>query len=244
MRHNRKARSLTEAALLLLAMILFPVSTYSQSKAADVEVADAAVRRLSLLSELHSLEARAKRLDKPPARAMAEAEIADAMWVLDSDEAENLLRDAYELTFPGEDERAKLRRIPVGAQPKFPSQADWARSAVSRRVLQVAGRDKVFVAELVKSGTDQLGHYETHMEYASLASEALTQGDKDDAGSYILEAIDADPTQIGVLSAIQELATKDRTAADSIILQYLQRLSATSLSFRDGSVERSEYLLT
>jgi hypothetical protein len=243
MRHNRKARSLTEAALLLLAMILFPISAYGQSKAADAEVADAAVRKLSLLSELQGLEARAKRLEKPLARAMAEAEIADALWVLDRDEAQNLLREGYDLTFPSEEVRSKLRKIPVGAQPRFPSQADWARSAVSRRVLQVAGRDKVFVAELVKSGTDQLGHYETYMEYASLASEALTLGDKEDAGRYILEAIDADPTQIGVLSAIQELATRDRAAADSIILQYLQRLSGTSLSFRDGSVERSEYLL-
>ena len=243
MRCNRKARRLTEAALLLLAMILFPVSTHSQSKAADVEVADAAIRKLSLLSELQTLQARAKRLDKPLARAMAEAEIADGLWVLDLDAAKNLLREAYELTFPSEEIRAKLRKTPVGAQPKFPSQADWARSAVSRRVLQVAGRDRVFVAELVKSGTDQLGHYETHMEYASLASEALTQGDKEDAGHYIREAIDADPTQIGVLSAIGELAAKDRAAADIVILQYIQRLSQTSLSFTDGSVERSEYLL-
>ncbi|HMG74644.1 MAG TPA: hypothetical protein VK582_14180 [Pyrinomonadaceae bacterium] len=182
-------------------------------------------------------------MDKPLARALAETEIADAAWAHDGTWSKDLLRDAYELTFPDGEEQSRLRTIPVGAQHSLPSSLDQARQALRRRILSVAGRDRGFVAELVKLGTTQLGAYEGHMEYASLAREALTQNDIESAGHYIDQAIDTDPTQVGTLLAIEQLAARDRAAADSIILQYIQRLSNTPLSFTNGSVMRTTYAL-
>lgn len=232
-----------EKTILLVVIIVSPTLALSQAKVSDAETAEGSVRRLSLISEIQSLEIRAKRLDKPLARAVADAEIADALWGLNQDESKNILREAYELTFPGEEQRAKLQKIPVGANPRMPRQEDWARGAVSRRVLQVASRDRRFVAELLKLGQNELGYYEAHIQSASLANDALAEGDKDAAGRYIRNAIDADPTQIAVLSAIEQLASKDRAAADDVILQFIERLSVTPLSFQNGSEQRAYYAL-
>src|SRR5882724_316928 len=223
----------------ILVLSAFPLQG-QDSRSGDNE---AAMQKLSLLSDLRILEARATRLDRPLARALAEAEIADATWVHDREWAKELLRDAYKLTFPDENERADSRKLLIGAHPKLQSSLDLARHVVSRRILQVAGRDNKFAAELIELRTAELGTYEGHLEYASLARELLAQGDKEGASHYILQAIDADPTQIGGLSAMEQLAAKDRAAADSIILQYIQRLSTTPLSFGNGSVLRTTYAL-
>jgi hypothetical protein len=241
--HMSDSLNRIEKTILLVVIIVSPTLALSQAKVSDAETAEAFVRRLSLISEIQSLEIRAKRLDKPLARAAADAEIADALWGLNQDESKNILREAYELTFPGEEQRAKLQKIPVGANPRMPRQEDWARGAVSRRILQVASRDRRFVAELLKRGQNELGYYEAHIQSASLANDALAEGDKDAAGRYILNAIDADPTQIAVVSAIEQLASKDRAAADDVILQFIERLSVTPLSFQNGSEQRVYYAL-
>jgi len=227
-------------ATLIASILLFSTFLSYSQEAVDNE---AAMRRLSLVSDLQSLLARARQLDKPLEQALAEAEIADGAWEYNNGLARDLLREAYEMTFPEEAERTKLRKIPVGAQTKVPGPLDRARQAVRRRVIQVASRDKKFAGELVLLGSTQMGAFEAHAEYASLAREALMQGDNDAASRYILQSIDADPTQMGVLSAIEQLAVRDRTEADRVILQYIQALSAAPLSFRDGSATRTTIVL-
>jgi hypothetical protein len=136
-----------------------------------------------------------------------------------------------------------VRKIPVGAHPRWPNPEDRTRETLRRRMLQIASRDREFATELVKSGMQQLGAYQGHVSYASLANEALTQGDIEAASRYLIQSIDADPSQISALNVIEQLATHDRAAADGIILQYIQRLRAMSISYGDGSFARSNFVL-
>lgn len=204
---------------------------------------DIALRKLGLLSNLQALETESTKLDKVLARALAKAEIADAAWMLDQAWAKKLLREAYELTFPEEEEQNKLRHEPVGAAPKFPTEIDRARSEVRNRVFSIAGRDKDFADELTKLGAKKLGHYEEHLRKANLATKALEAGDKEAAGRYILQSIEADPSQISAGRAILDLAAKDRAAADALIIQYIERLRTTPLSFENQSLGRTYLIL-
>ena len=226
--------------LLSLIMVIAAFPSHGQE---SKPIENEAMRKLSLVSDLQGLFARAKQLQEPLARALAEAEIADAAWVHDREWAKELLREAYEMTFPKEDERSGSRKLRVGAPPKLPTSLDHARRVVRQRILQVAGRDRRLASELVQLGETQLGAFEGHVEYASLAREALAQGDNEAGMRYVLHAIDADPTQMGVLSAIEQLAERDRSAADSVILHYIERLNATHLSFGDGGVARTTLVL-
>lgn len=232
--------------LLCLALLLAGAhgpSLYGQTAAVEPAQDDPALRKLLLLADLQALEAKSAKLDKPLARALAGAEIADAAWTLDAAWSKKLLTEAYQLTFPEEEERSRLRDRPVGAPPILPSPVGRARWAVRTRVLNVAGRDKAFADQLLRLGVEQLGHYEGSMRSAQLADAALEAGDDAAAGRYILESIDADPTQIGWEPALNDLATRDRAAADRLILQYLERLGAFPLSPSNGSLQRVHYLL-
>lgn len=201
------------------------------------------LKKITLLSELKSLEDRAGSLTKPLAKAAAAAEIADAAWELDVEMAKALLREAYELTLPPEEEQERLRNIPAGAIPAPPSANSRARGEVRKRVLSVARRDQSFADELMKLGAERLGKYEEHYGKAVLADKAIKDGDKESAGRYILESTAADPSQMTASQVILDLAAQDRPAADRIILQYLRQLGGFPLSIENQSALRTYYIL-
>lgn len=244
MRHNNfKMRGTILGLLLSSSIFVFSLPIHAQLRQSDGADEEIAKDTGSLLSDLQTLGARAKRLDKPLARAAAQAEIADAAWEHDREWAKQLLREAYELALPAEEQRAKLRKIPVGAHPILPGPGERTRRTLSRRILQVASRDRTFATEIVKSGVGQLGAFEGHVMFASLAMDELEQGDFEATKGYVLESIDADPSQMSALGVIERLATQDRAAADAVIIKYIERLNASALSFKDGSVVRSGYIL-
>jgi hypothetical protein len=86
--------------------------------------AEATVERNSLFFELRALDAEAAELRKPRARARAKVEIADAAWSLDMEWAKKLLREAYELTFPEDEERDRLRRQAIGEGVRPPTELE------------------------------------------------------------------------------------------------------------------------
>ncbi|MDQ3743668.1 MAG: hypothetical protein M3444_04735, partial [Acidobacteriota bacterium] len=87
-------------------------------------------------------------------------------------------------------------------------------------------------------GAQQLGSYDEHFTYASLASQAIKAGDTAAASGYIQQSINADPTQITAGASILELAARDRKAADALTLQYIERLQAVPLSMENQSAVR------
>src|SRR5688572_11417693 len=190
---------------------------------------EAEQKKLELLSDLQILAARAKQLGKPLARAVAQAEIADAAWWVDRSMAEDLLRDAFSATLPGEEEQEQSRKRPFGADPPFPTSQGMARARVRRRVMKVAARDKTLAQELANSALEKLGAYEAHSAYSSLASNSISENDHESAGEYILKAIDADPTYIEAPMQINQVASLNRAAADELILAYINRLSSSNL---------------
>jgi hypothetical protein len=228
--------------LLLISVLLLVLALGGSAQVAktDAGVDDTrAAEKTALLLDLQNLNTEASSLDAPLARALAKAEIADAAWSLDREWAKKLLREAYELTFPDDEEQSKLRSRPAGAPPALPTDIDRARGDVRNRVLNVAGRDKEFADQLAQLGSKQLGSYEEHFRYASLASEALRAGDNDAAGKYLLQSINADPTQISIGTVIIELAARDRKAVDALIVQYIERLRAVPLSMSNQSALRA-----
>lgn len=229
-------------SIFLCVLILFPTLSFN-AQSVIPERKNKGIEESLLLTELHGLETDAAKLDKPLAFAAAKAEIASAGWTLDQEWAKKLLREAYELTLPPEKEQAKLREKPVGAPPTLSTSGDWVRNSVRRRVLEIASRDKKFSDELIQSGTEKLGSYETHQRYSELAYEAARQGDTQTAGDYILKAIEADPTHLAPVQGINEIATKDRAAADRLILQYIDRLRSFPISDENQSALRTSYML-
>lgn len=185
---------------------------------------DSDSQRLIVFSELQSLETRASRLDRPLARAAAITEIAAAAWTLDKEWAKKLLSEAYELTLPDEEEQRKLSNRPAGSAPIPQTEVDRARGEIRNRVLAVASQDKTFADKLIQLGAQRLGKYEEHFRNAMLAHQALNDGHIEEAISYILQAIEADPTQITVVLGILTIATQDRAAADKLTVRYIERL--------------------
>ncbi len=217
--------------LISVSVLLLTSSDKGQAlKSADQVKDDSQVQKLIVFSELQSLETRASRLDAPLARAAAKAEIADAAWTLDKTWAQKLLTEAYELTFPGEEEQIKLRNRPAGSAPILPAEIDRARGEIRNRVLSIANRDKNFADQLFQSGAKRLGKYEEHFRDAVLAHQAIKDGRLDEAVRYIVQAIEADPTQITIVPEIQAIAAQDRAAADDLIVQYLEKLRRFPLS--------------
>lgn len=109
---------------------------------------------------------------------------------------------------------------------------------VRERILQVARRDQALAKELSSLIVDNLGAPQAHGSFADLAQDAIAAGDNEAAENYLMQAINADPTQINASIEIGRLATKDRAAADHLILAYINRLRSTSLSFKNGSSPR------
>jgi hypothetical protein len=226
------------ASLLLLTPV-YMGQTLEKKKSGE----DEAMMKVALLSDLQMLESKAGQLDKPIGRGFAMAEIADAAWLLDKALAQRLLREAYVLTFPPEEERRSLQGKSVGAAPTVPTQIERARGMVRRRVLDIASRDKIFAAELTQLGAQQLGRQEESSRYSNLAAASLAAGDVTTASAYLLNSIEADPTQITSSFGIIKLAAQDRKAADQLILQYLERLRAIPLSMSNGSALRTYFSL-
>jgi hypothetical protein len=92
--------------LILVFLAIFSSASLAQTTSPpEPSGGETALRRNLLLTDLRSLEIEVLKLDKPLARALAQAEIADAVWTLDKEWAKKLLREAYELTLPDEAEQ-------------------------------------------------------------------------------------------------------------------------------------------
>src|SRR5204862_5262857 len=200
-------------------------------------------QRFALLSELQSLGARAKLLDAPLARAVAQTEVADAAWFLDQDLAKKLLRDSISLTLPSDSDQSKSSSRAVGSPPRLSSQSEMAGAQVRFRILQVARRDQALLKEFSTLVTDKLGGPASHQNFSHLANDAIAAGDNQAAEKYLTQAIDADPTHINASMEIGRLAIKDRDAADRVILAYINRLTSKPLSFSNGSEQRVFFAL-
>jgi hypothetical protein len=231
--------------LVLLGALMLPLAPVYKGQSLEKKKSsdDGALLKVTLLSDIQALETEARQLDKPIGRGLAMAEIAGAAWLLDKAMAKRLLREAYELTFPPEEERDALRGKPVGAAPTVPTEIDRARGVVRMRVLDIASRDKAFAAELTQLGAQQLGRQEESSRYSNLAAASLATGDVNTASKYLLNSIEADPTQITASFGIIQLAARDRKAADQLIIQYLERLRAIPLSMSGGSALRTYFSL-
>jgi len=216
---------------------------HGQSNEAKSNADELIVKKNSLLPDLQALEAESMKLEQPLALARAKAEIAAAAWMLDETWAKKLLTEAYVLTFPQEEAQTKLLNTPAGATPRPPTGNDRARSETRNRVLQIAGRDRAFADSLASLGAKQLGVYEAHFRYASLADKALKEGNSEAASQYLLQSIEADPTQITSSFVILDIAVHDRPAADELILQYIERLKAFPLSASNQSALRVYFSL-
>ena len=81
------------------------------------------------------------------------------------------------------------------------------------------------------------------MMYSQLARIALDEGDKEAASRSIQESMEVDPTQIIFVELVNDLAIKDRAAADKLILQCMANLSAMQLSDRNLSTGRADLVL-
>jgi hypothetical protein len=172
--------------LFLAFTLLAPHFSYAQTATprAAQETKEATVERNALFFELRALDAEASELRKPLARSRAKVEIANAAWELDREWAKKLLREAYELTFPEEEERDSLRRQAIGEGVKPPTELEWARTQMRDRVFAVAGRDRAFADELNLLGANQSAHAlkERSARVAALAAiyqrraKALTKG--------------------------------------------------------------------
>ena len=232
----------------LTLLLLFSTSSLSQTRAVkSAEAAEEAleVRRLALISDLQFLASDSQNLTgKPLARALALAEVADAAWSLDREWAKRLLREAYELTLPPEEEQLKLRNRPAGAPPVFAPEENRTRGSVRRRVLEVARRDKALGEELAAIGAQKLGKFEEQLRQTEFADQALRDGDLKAAGEHLLRALQTDPTQTSALNVINDLARRDRAAADALILQYFALLRSFPISYDDQSDLRTMHMLS
>jgi hypothetical protein len=228
-------------AFTLLASHFSYAQTATPRAAQETEAAT--VERNALFFELRALDAEASELRRPLARSRAKVEIANAAWELDREWAKKLLREAYELTFPEEEERDSLRRQAVGEGVRPPTELEWARTQMRDRVFAVAGRDRAFADELNLLGANELGRAEEEQRDRSLASKALGAGDAELASQYVSLAINADPTRGAASELIPNVAKLDRAAADKLIIEYIERLRATPVSMSNGSALRVYFFL-
>ena len=199
--------------------------------------------RAALLSDLRTLALEMPKLDGPLARALAGAEIADAAWTLDRKWARQLLKEAYELTYLTEEELRKIGPEPPGTPPRPPTAISRARDDVRRRILSVARRDKSFADQLIADSADHVTKDDRQMMYAQLTRMALDAGDNPAAIRSIQDNIAIDPTQLMLVQSINDLALKDRSAADKLILQYVSNLSTAQIANGRVGQSRGELVL-
>jgi hypothetical protein len=207
---------------------------YSQSLDGGPNRDEIQLQKLTLISDLKSLAVEIPKIEGPLARALAATAIADAVWTLDRDWAKTLLREAYKLTYPPEDERIKSSPKPVGAQPQPPTENDRARNEVRSRILNVAGRDKTFADQLMRESSEYVSNYDQQLIYSNLARGALDRDNREAAIPLIQQTIEADPTQITFIDLVNDLAIKDRAAADRLLLQCIDNLRALQLSSQNA----------
>lgn len=200
------------------------------SRPADAQTEADEQKRQTLLADLRALEAESKELRAPLDVASAKAEIAAATWALERERAKRLLREALPLTFPEEVYRAKQREHAVGARLQMGPLEDRARALVRGRIMKIASADPAFARELADTTARELGVVEEVELYTQLASAAAGEGRTDDAGQLLRHAIETEPTLIGIGSVINEVATRDRAAADRMLLDYINALRALPLS--------------
>jgi hypothetical protein len=182
-----------------------------------------------LVVDLASLENETRKLDDSNSKALAQAEIADALWILDQSRAKDLLKQAFKLTLPDEKERERLGNRRIGEDPVEPSTSDIARDRVRRRILQIASRDKDLSRDLALL-SEEAGKGEKERAYSRLAIQAVKAGSLELAGNYFRDAVLAEPTRIDLGFVLYEVAARDREAADKLILQYLNQLSGFAFS--------------
>jgi hypothetical protein len=229
------------AYLIICLLSLSALLGYSQTT--PKRNGDEALPRLSLLADLKTLAIEVPKLDGPLARALADAEIADAAWTLDRDWAKKTLREAYHLTYPPAEEEGKVGSEPPGAAPRPPTAIGRARSEVRRRVLSVARKDKAFADQLIRESSSHVTKDDRQMMYAQLARMALDEGDIDVASRSIQDSMEVDPTQIVFVELVNDLAVTDRAAADRLIIQCLANLSNLQLSDQKLTIARTDMVL-
>ena len=213
---------------LLLGFLCLSASVMYAQKASKAS-GDETLQKLTLITDLKSLALEIPKLDGPLARALAGAEIADAAWTLDRSWAKNLLTDAYQLTYLSKEEQSKIGPEPPGTPPRPPTGISRARDEVRTRILSVARRDQSFATQLIVDSSAHVTKDDRQMMYAQLTRMALAEGDYPSAVSSIQENMVIDPTQSMLVQLINELALKDRAAADKLILEYIPRLSSAQL---------------
>ena len=218
---------------LLLGSLCLLVSLVYAQKISKSD-GDEALQKLTLITDLKTLALEIPKLDGPLARALAQAEIADAAWTLDRSWAGSLLKEAYQLTYLSEEEQNKIGPEPPGTPPRPPSAISRARDDVRTRILSVARRDEVFATQLVTDSSARVTKDDRQMMYAQLTRMALEEGDYPAATKSIQENMAVDPTQSMLVQLINDLALKDRAAADKLILEYIARLSTVQLVDRLG----------
>ncbi|HVF57471.1 MAG TPA: hypothetical protein VM934_15055 [Pyrinomonadaceae bacterium] len=199
---------------------------------------DFALKRISLISELQSLERETLRFGDPLSEALAKIEIADASWELDRMWSKKLIRAAYELTLHKAGQDGAQDR-PAGSPPILYSGAERSRLKIRLRALDVARRDKDFVNELVRLEGESSGAYGKHFASAALADQALEAGDVRATTDYILQGIKADPTQSTAPDIINRIAIRDRQLADRLVIQYIEELRRFPISPRNQSDSRA-----
>ena len=220
---------LMKTIALLLGLFCVSVSiVYAQKNSKNDN--DEELQRLTLKTDLKSLALEIPKLDGPLARALAQAEIADAAWTLDRNWAKSLLREAYQLTYLSKEEQSKIGPEPPGTPPKPPTAVSRARDEVRARILSVARREEAFVAQLLVDSSAYLTKDDRQMMYAQLTRLALEEGDYQSAVTSIQENMAIDPTQSMLVQLINDLAFKDRAAADKLILEYIASLSTVQLA--------------
>ena len=225
-------------SLIISLLILTALFCYSQT--APKRSGDEALQKLTLMSDVKTLALEVPKLDGQLARALAQAELADAAWTLDRTWAKNALREAYRLTYPTADEQSKIGPEPPGAPPRPPTAIGRARSEVRRRVLSVARRDKAFADELILESSKNVSKDDRQMMYAQLARLALDEGDNGAASRSIEDTMQVDPSQIVFVDLVNDLAMKDREAADKLIIQCIANLSKMQSNL---VIERSDMVL-
>ena len=231
------------ALIIGLASLSFTQSLKAPATKQEPKQIDLTLERASLISELQFLDKETLRFNDPLAEALAKAEIADAAWQLDRDWAKKLLRAAYELVLPKADQNQKQNR-PAGSIPPTRDATDRSRQRVRLRVLEIARRDKDFVKSLIQSEAENAGEYEKHFTYAALADQSIEAGDVKASADYVLQGIQADPTQGTAPDIINRIALRDRALADSLVLRYISELRGFPLSSKNQSDIRTFFILS
>jgi hypothetical protein len=226
----QNARSL---ARLIVAISLVVLFTIQNGPSQVPNVARLTEKQSLLLIDLQNLAAQAANLTSGLARARANAEIADALWALDEPRAKELIGEAYNLTSP--DPAPKSSPASSGSKKDFsvPRSLELARLEIRNRVLQVASRDRAFAGSLIKPQKDT-EKSSANSDNATLAREAFADNDIAAGSKYLIDAMHADPTATAAL-IIQEVAKRDRAAADRLIIEYLGILRGTTLSPDDSA---------